>query len=105
MTPNPLYNLVQSAIRTIAPSIVTTVLAFLARKYGIVVSETSSADAILVVSSVLFAVYYLAVRIVETYVTPKASVFLADFRAGHTQPVYPDATKTVVVPPAETKAA
>lgn len=100
MTPTPGKNFIFSGIRSLVPYAVSAVIAFLARKYGIVLSETASADVMAVAYGVAFAIYYLAVRLVETYVTPNVSFLLGDFRKGHTEPIYADATETVVVPPA-----
>lgn len=99
MQPTPGKNFIFSAIRTIVPSAVTGVLTWLARKYDIVLDEGTQADAMLWAYGAVFGVYYLAVRLVETYVTPHISFLLGDFRKGRTEPVYPDAHATVVVPP------
>jgi hypothetical protein len=100
MTPNPVKNLLASIVRTVAPMAVGSVATWLARKYDVVLDEATKASALIYITGVVSGLYYVAVRLVETYVTPKISFLLADFRKGHTEPIYPDATATIVVPPA-----
>jgi hypothetical protein len=104
MESNPIRDFVFSAIRTIVPNVVTGVLTWLARKYDVIIDEGTKANVLLIAYGVAFAAYYLAVRLFETYVSPKFSVLLGDLRKGLTTPVYADPTKTTVIAPTDTPA-
>lgn len=99
MTPNPVKNLIASVIRTVVPTWIGAVATWLARKYDIVIDEGTQAAALMYVTAAVSGVYYLVVRLAETYVTPKVSFLLGDFRRGRTEPIYADRTQTTVVPP------
>ena len=98
MAPDTVKNLIFSVIRTWAPIIAGAVLSWLAVNASIVVDEGTKAGLVIVLTGVMQGVYYLAVRLFETYVSPKFSVLLADVQRGDTAPVYPDKTETTVVP-------
>lgn len=99
MTPNPIKNLLASIIRTVVPNFIGAVVTWLSRKYDIVIDESTQAAALVYVTALVSGVYYVAVRLIETYVTPKISFLLGDFRRGRTEPIYADKTETTVVPP------
>lgn len=100
MQPNPAKNLAFSFIRTIVPLIVTWVIGFVTDNFGPLVDDSTRTELTLIVYGLAFGLYYLVVRLIETYVTPRISFLLGDFRRGFTEPVYPDAVETTVVPPA-----
>lgn len=100
MTPNPIKNLIASVIRTVVPNFIGAVATWLARKWDIVIDEETKAAALVYITAGVSGVYYVVVRLFETYVTPKMSWLLGDFRRGRTEPIYADATETTVVPPA-----
>ena len=92
-------NIIFSFIRTMVPNIVAGVLVWVSRKTGFIVDEDMKATATMYAYGIVFGLYYLAARLLETYVKPKFSWFLGDFRKGMTAPVYPDAVETTVLPP------
>lgn len=96
----PFRNVIFSLIRTLVPGAVGGALAWVARKTGFIIDEQTQAMAVTAVAGVAFGLYYTAVRVVETYVTPKFSWFLGDFRKGRTEPVYALKDTAVVIPPA-----
>lgn len=104
MESNPIRDFIFSAIRTIIPNIVTGLLVWVAANTDIVISEDTKAQALVVAYGLSFAIYYLLVRLFETYVSPKFSGFLGDFRKGLTTPVYADPTGTTVIAPTDTPA-
>jgi uncharacterized membrane protein (DUF441 family) len=64
-----------SFVRTIVPIIVGAAVAWLV-KQGIPVDEEFSAAITAVLFAVFSSVYYVVVRLLETYVTPKLGVLL-----------------------------
>lgn len=95
---------VYSLIRTYVPVVVGLVLGWLARKYDIVIDGGTSTAWVLATSAILIALYNGVVRALESFIVPKLgaiSWFLGDFRKGNTAPVYPDATETIVLNPAQ----
>ncbi len=101
MEPNTGKNLIFSFIRTMVPYIVTSALTFVARKTGFILDEDTKTNVMVFAYGIAFGVYYLAVRLVETYVTPHISFLLGDFRKGRTEPIYAEPTTPVIIPPAE----
>ena len=83
-------NLVLSLVRTYVPYIVSAFAAWLASTTDFVIDEEMKTGLTLFVAGVVFGVYYLVVRLLETYVAPWFSFFLGDLRKGLTVPVYPD---------------
>lgn len=100
MTPNPMKNLLASIIRTVVPNFIGAVATWLARKHDIVIDEATKAYALVYITAFVSGVYYVVVRLIETYVTPRISFLLGDFRRGRTEPIYADPNTTTVVPPA-----
>jgi hypothetical protein len=91
-----LTNLVFSFIRTIVPAFVTMVMGWLSDNFG-VVDQATRDNITTLVYGVAFALYYLIVRLLETYVSPKFSWFLGDFRKGFNTPIY-DSTQVEPLP-------
>lgn len=58
-------DLIPSLIRTYVPLIVSFALAWLARTWGFIIDEESTAAAHTLVMGVVFAVYYTLVRVLE----------------------------------------
>lgn len=96
---NQIRNLIFSFIRTWAPIVVGGVLSWLAVHASFVADESTKAGLVILLTGVLQGLYYFAARMFETYVSPKFSFLLADLRKGNTEPVYPDKTEVIVVPP------
>lgn len=94
-------NLLFSFIRTIVPNVVAGVLVWASRKTGFIFDENMKATATMYAYGIVFGLYYFGIRLLETYVKPKFSWFLGDFRKGMTAPVYPDPVETTVLPPAQ----
>jgi hypothetical protein len=94
-----IYNLVASFVRTIVPGVVSGVVGYLASRWGIIVDKDTQANLILLLTGVLFGLYYFLVRVAETYLSPRFAWFLGDFRKGISAPVYPKAVETIVIPP------
>ncbi len=105
MAPDTVKNLVFSFIRTIVPAAVTYLIGIATENFGPVISENTKAQLVALGYAVAFTLYYLITRLLETYVSPHFSWLLGDFRKGSTQPVYPDATETTIVPPSDTPVA
>jgi hypothetical protein len=84
-------NLVFSFIRTIVPAGVTWLIGVVTDNFGPIIDDSNKAQLVALAYGVAFGAYYLIVRLLETYVAPRFSWFLGDFRKGLTVPVYPDA--------------
>lgn len=92
-------NLVFSLIRTYVPYVVVAIVGWVTEHFGPILDEGAKVELTVIVYGLAFGFYYLAARLIETYITPKFSFLLGDLRRGFSEPVYPDATETVVVPP------
>ena len=82
-----LRDLLASIVRTAVPYGVGALLAWLGRKYGLVLSEDASANAMALAGAVAGAAYYSLVRLVETK-WPAVGVLLG----WKVQPQYPAVT-------------
>jgi len=94
-----IYNLVASMIRTVVPGAVSLVLSYLSTRWGVVLDKETQDSLLLLFAGILFGLYYTLVRLAETYLSPRFSWFLGDFRKGLAAPVYPKAIETTIVPP------
>ncbi len=83
-------NLVFSFIRTIVPAGVTWLIGAVTDNFGPIVDDGTKGQLIALTYAVAFGVYYFVARLLETYVAPRFSWFLGDFRKGLTVPTYPD---------------
>lgn len=97
---NPFKNLFWSLVRTVMPGIVAVAIGWLTDNFGDLVDSDTQAQLVACLYIAAAFIYYLIVRLIETYVTPKIGFLLADFRKGNTAPIYPDAIETTVVPAA-----
>ncbi len=88
---NPFKNLVFSLIRTLVPMGMTLLLGAVTENFGDIIDDGTKAQLVALAYGVAFGIYYLVIRLLETYVKPWFSWFLGDFRKGLTVPVYPDA--------------
>lgn len=95
-----LRNLVFSAIRTLVPAAIVYLIGILTENFGPIINEGTKVQLVALGYFIAFGIYYLVVRLLETYVTPHFSWFVGDFRKGLTAPVYPEPTDPVVVPAA-----
>lgn len=98
---NTVKDLVFSAIRTLVPAAVTVLIGWATENFGPVIDEGTKAQITALAYAAAFGLYYVAVRLFETYVSPKFSFLLGDFRKGATVPHYAEEDTTVVIPPAE----
>lgn len=99
-SPNLIRDLLFSYLRTFVPIVVATVIGVVTKNFGPLIdadTETALAGALYAGAAIL---YYLIARILETYVSPKFSFLVGDFRQGQVAPTYPKKDETVVVPPA-----
>lgn len=99
--PNVISNLLLSMVRTLVPAAVSGIVSWLATRWGVIVDEETQSGLLVLFSGLVFGVYYFVVRMLETYVAPKFSWFLGDFRKGMSAPVYAEATEAILVPPRE----
>lgn len=97
---NPAKNLYWSLVRTVMPGIVAVAIGWLTDNFGALVDKNTQAQLVACLYIAAAFIYYLIVRLIETYVTPKIGFLLADFRKGNTAPIYPDSIETTVVPAA-----
>lgn len=104
MESNLIRDQVFSVIRTWAPMAIGGLLSWLAVHSSFVADESTKAGLVVLLTFILQALYYLLVRLFETYISPKFSGFIGDFRKGATQPHYADPTKTTVIAPTDTPA-
>lgn len=100
MAPNPIRDYVFSMLRTGVPVVIATILGWATENFGPVIDEDTKAQLAAAAYALAAIIYYGLVRLAETYISPKFSFLLGDFRKGQTAPVYPDENNTVVVPPA-----
>lgn len=98
--PNLIRDLLFSYLRTFVPIVVATVVGWATESFGPLIdsdTQTALAGALYAAAAI---VYYGLARLLETYVSPKFSFLVGDFRQGNVAPVYPDKTETTEVPPA-----
>jgi len=100
MSPNVIRDLLFSYLRTIVPIGVATVVGVLTENFGPIINEDTSTQITGALYALAAVLYYVIARALETYVSPKFSFLVGDFRNGDTAPVYPAKTETTVVPPA-----
>jgi hypothetical protein len=100
MAPDTVKNLIFSFIRTIVPAAVTVAIGWATENFGPIINEDTKAQITAIAYAAAFGLYYLLVRLFETYVSPKFSFLLGDFRKGATEPHYAEEDEAVVIPPA-----
>lgn len=101
MSPNVIRDLLFSYIRTIVPIGVATLVGVLTENFGPLIDESTKTQLTGALYALAAVVYYGIARALETYVSPKFSFLVGDFRKGDTAPAYPDATEAVIVPAAD----
>lgn len=100
MAQNAIKDLVFSFIRTIVPAAVTVAIGWATENFGPIISDDSKAQVTALAYAAAFGLYYLLARLFETYLSPKFSFLLGDFRRGASEPHYAEQNDPVVIPPA-----
>jgi hypothetical protein len=95
-----LKNLTFSFIRTAVPALIVYLIGLVTENFGPIINEDTKAQLVALGYFAAFVIYYLIVRLLETYVTPHFSWLLGDLRKGLTAPVYAEPTVPVEIPPA-----